>query len=486
MKIRKIHLRSLICTAVYVFLILAGIQNFSANFVFAQSGSNSSNNSGGSRNSSGSGSNSNSDTEMSAQQFYGMGYRSMVGGIAIDAENALKSLARVEMESLSSKIRGKMQTIPSDLNQASDLRKISLRRLADQVRDARTNNKTVPESVLYLGGLTAVTHVVAVPEEKDIYLVGPAEGWTANLQGEIVGKISGKPILLFEDLLTVLRAWNAERPEVISVSIEPSKEALQRVSQLPLIRNPEQNRIAHENAMGMMNVLFTGVPDTSRVAFVLAAADYKMKRMSLGFEAAPVKGLASYPSMLRRSASSYAPRFWLEPIYATLNHDPSKLVWNIQETKIKALTEREYFDTYGNRKVSGKKDAAAEKWAQSMSARYDDLAKAEPIFAEAKNCMDLALVVALIYSEGLQTKTDNPFAFLLSKDMLAPPKLQAPKAVKAGSLIRTLSRSGSFISATGGILINPWETVKNNTKEDPNLAKWASAVVFKGQNWWAN
>lgn len=485
MELRIIHLRSCIITAVCTLFIVAGVLNFSMNSLFAQSGSNSSNTSGSNRNS-GSSNSGNGESTMSAQNYYGMGYRSMVGGIAIDTESALRSLARVEMESLSKQIRSKLDAVPSDLDQTTNLRKISLRGLADQAREAQKNKKSIPESVLYLGGLTAISHIVAVPEEKDIYLVGPAEGWTTNLQGEIVGKDSGKPVLLFEDLLTLLRAWNVDRPEVISCSIEPTKDALQRVARLPLIRDPEQNRIAHENAMGMMKVLFTGVPDTSRIAFVLAAADYKMKRLSLGFEPAPVNGLASYPSLIRRSSSSYTPRFWLEPVYATLHHDSAKLVWNLQKTKIKALTEREYFDTYGNRKISSKKDAAAEKWAQSMSSRYDDLAKAEPIFAEAKNCMDLALVVALIYSEGLHAKTDNPFTFLLSNEMIDPPKLQAPKAVKAGSLIRTLARPGSFVSATGGILINPWETVKNNIQEDPDLAKWASAIVFKSQNWWAN
>ena len=34
----------------------------------------------------------------------------------------------------------------------------------------------------------------------------------------------------------------------------------------------------------------------------------------------------------------------------------------------------------------------AQKWADNMTAHYDELAVAEPVFGDLRNCMQLALV----------------------------------------------------------------------------------------------
>ncbi|MBR5626292.1 MAG: DUF1598 domain-containing protein, partial [Thermoguttaceae bacterium] len=428
------------------------------------------------------------EDERRDRRYLAWGYRSAVGGFMIDAGHVLRTATHQENSSLTNDLQGRLQAIPADLDQATPVRKISLRRLNQLLIDCQAKNEMIPDSARYLGGLTAIDYVVAVPEENDIYLVGPAEGWKVTSNGNVVGKTSGKPVLYLEDLLTVMRAWDTQSPELISCSIDPTQEGAVRmadvVNQVDVF-NAEALQLANAEAMGMMDITFTGIPESSRMASVLVAADYRMKQLSLGFDKSALKGFNSYFSMIKKgSKNAYGQRFWIEPAYNTVYHDSDNLTWNVSESKINTLTEREYFDQQGNRSASGKVDAAAEKWARTMTQRYSELSDVEPVFAEAKNCMDIALVVALIYAQNLKQAVHANFDALENKNVLLLPKYDSPKQVESQSLVR-ISQKAS-LAVTGGILVNPWETVTKDLELDSRLNDFRNSVVFAGDNWYAN
>ena len=414
--------------------------------------------------------------------FMRWGYRSAVGGFSIDAQGAFQAAAEEEVASMSQTVRSLLAEVPESLDQSSPMRKVSLKRLSALLADCAANNTEVPDAALYLGGLTGIDYVVAVPEENDIYLAGPAEGWTVNDAGLVVGKDSGKPVLLLEDLLTVLRAWNTDRPEVISCSIDPSQEAIVRMKNLMMTADPAAHEQAGREAMGYMNVTFTGIPTDSRMAQVLAAADYKMKTLSLGFEDSPLKKFPSYFSMLKRGSGSYGQRFWIAPEYATLKRDSQSLAWNLSATTVKTMTEREYFKADGSRERSGQKDANATKWADMMTKRYGELAEAVPVFAEAKNCMDIALVVGLVFMENLQNRAGCDISALTS---VALPSVEAPSKVPSDALCRVIN-DRNMVSVVGGISINPFEAIENNTAEDNSVAELAKTIRISGTDWVAD
>ena len=115
-----------------------------------------------------------------------------------------------------------------------------------------------------------------------------------------------------------------------------------------------------------------------------------------------------------------------------------------------------------------------------MNERYDDIAKAEPVFAEARGCMDVALVAALIYRENLQKKAGCLLTELTGATQI--PALAAPAQVASDSLAR---RAGNgVVSVTGGVLVNPWETLENNVKVDETLDSFA--VNFGSNAWYAD
>ena len=104
------------------------------------------------------------------------------------------------------------------------LRKVSLKALDEAVAQQLATGKPLPDVMQHLAGLQQIEYILVYPEQHDIVLVGPAEGWKVNPHGELVGISTGRPVMLLDDLLVALHA-PATRPAAASVarSIQPRK-----------------------------------------------------------------------------------------------------------------------------------------------------------------------------------------------------------------------------------------------------------------------
>ena len=111
------------------------------------------------------------------------------------------------------------------------MRKISLRRLEAAIDDCAKNNKPLPDAIKYLAGLQHIRYVFVYPEQKDIVLVGPGEGWKVDARGNVVGVTTGRPVMLLDDLLVALRTAKAAAQGGITCSIDPTTEGLARMKQ---------------------------------------------------------------------------------------------------------------------------------------------------------------------------------------------------------------------------------------------------------------
>ncbi len=65
-----------------------------------------------------------------------------------------------------------------------------------------------------------------------------------------------------------------------------------------------------EQAVGEQVITLTGVPKDSHFAHVLVAADYKMKRISMGLDAAPID---NFPSLMAMAQQAKAMRMAASP-----------------------------------------------------------------------------------------------------------------------------------------------------------------------------
>ena len=152
-------------------------------------------------------------------------------------------------------------------------------------------------------GLQRVKYVLVYPEQQDIVLAGPAEGWRVDSLGSVVGATSGRPVLTLDDLMVALRVAESSNRSGISCSIDPTPEGLQRMQQLRRHsvqqQGPQVAGRQMEEAVGPQTITVTGVPATSHFARVIVAADFRMKRLAMDFEPAPVDGMPSFLDMVK-------------------------------------------------------------------------------------------------------------------------------------------------------------------------------------------
>lgn len=413
-----------------------------------------------------------------------------VGGVSINAEGLLSNTQTDALGALSKLRSESLEKIPSDLNSSVEMRKVSLRRLGEAIDACAKDNKPLPDAIKYLGGLQRIRYIFVYPEQKDIVLVGPAEGWRVDAKGNVIGLTTGRPVMLLDDLLVSLRTAKAAAQGGITCSIDPTPEGLARMNEvLPaLSRNGDPQAMADgiERALGLQQISVAGVPDTSHFARVLVAADYRMKRIAMNFEPSPVRGLVNYLQMVKPgSRAGMMPRFWLEPNYEALWRDADGMAFELRGCGVKAMTEEDFIVASGHVQHSGKASAAAQRWADMMTRKYAELAVKDPIFGQLQNCMELAVVGALIVKEHLTDKAGHSMPTLMESTDVAPGAFPAPKQVDSKASIIKKGHNW-IISASGGVAINSWGIADKAQLNDTVDAVRQKAAAGEAAGWYWN
>lgn len=414
-----------------------------------------------------------------------------VGGVAIDADGVLKNLSVDQQLAVRREQELALRAIPGDLASPADMRKISLRQLEAAIAEHRKQGTPLPDEIRYLAGLQRIRYVFVVPEQQDVVLAGPAEGWRINAQGEVVGSKTGQPVLLLDDLLVALRTVDNARQGGISCSIDPTTDGLQRirglVAQLHDIGNPDETVATLEETLGPQTISVTGVPNTSHFARVMVAADYKMKRLAMGFDPTPVKAVPSFLSMIKagpKGLNNMMPRWWLAPNYQGVAASPDGMAYELKGAGVKCVAEEDFLKADGTKQRGAKPNPVAAKWADNMTHHYDELAAKESIFGQLRNCIDVAIVAALMTKEHLAEKAGHSFPVLLSASEAPIEQYHAPHQVNS---IASIMRKGSnfVITVSGGVAIDSWGPVMK-TEPSEKLAAVRSTVAPPAASWWWN
>jgi hypothetical protein len=415
-----------------------------------------------------------------------------VGGIFIDADGAVQDATVDDLGKLSRLKAQALGQIPAGLDQAVPMRKVSLRRLGEAIERYNKSGKQLPDAIRYLAGLQQIQYVFVYPERRDIVLAGPGEGWKVDKRGYVVGQTTGRPVMLLDDLLVALRTARQVANGGISCSIDPTDEGVVRfrqyLSQFRTMGNPQVIAAGVEQALGPQQITVHGVPGSSHFARVLVAADYRMKRLGMNLDRSPVAGLPSFLSMVKSRGSgpqNMLPRWWLEPVYEPLLRSPDGLAWELRGAAVKVQTESDFVAAGGDRQQSGKADPAARKWADLMTKKYDELAVADPIFGQLRNCMELAVVAALIVKEHLPEKADYSMPVLLDSADVKVASLPAPKQVASTASLLKKGRRW-IISASGGVQLNSWVIADRTQQSDAPAEVRVQATADEQTGWWWN
>lgn len=395
-----------------------------------------------------------------------------VGGVAVDVDGVV-SAPTVEDDQALEKVRQTaLAEVPVDLQPFTELRAVSLKQIEAAIAKYRKEQLPIPDSVKCLAGLLRVQYVLVYPDREDIVLAGPAEGWRSDALGNVVGATTGRPVVLLDDLIVALRTRRSSRLEPISCSIDPTPEGLQRYQKLQrelrAIGNPQTTLRRIEEAVGPQVISITGVPASSRFARTMVAADFRMKRLAMDLEQAPIDDLPSFMQLRKGSRGSHSknmmPRWWLAPKYDALVRDVEGLSWELRGQGVQCMTEQDYFDDQGERERTVKAGPLAIRWAETFTKRFSDLADHDSAFGHLRNVIDLAVIAALIEKEQLLIRAGIELPQLLQEEELK--QFDVPRRVATqASFVK--QRKNWVISASGGVKLLPWEIAdRNETVEE--------------------
>ncbi len=388
-----------------------------------------------------------------------------VGGISVDADGIVGNLEPGALESLAAE-RAKALADAEWSGEAGAARKVSLKAVAAAVRESMTKSVPLSPEVVFLGGLQRIEHVFVDPDNHDIVLSGPAEPLAVDATGTVVGATSRRPPLHLEDLVVALRAIDKARAGGMTCSIDPTPDGITKLQDLlrrqtKMAADPQGLFTAMEEALGPQRVTVAGVPADSRFARVLVAADYRMKRIGMGLEGSGLEKLPSYLAMVPAGGRATAlPRFWLEAAYDPIARDADELAWRLSGRRMTCLTESDVAGDNGMKRAAAPADAVARRWCDAMTANYDALAAKQPIFAELTNCIDLAVVAALIHGRQLDKRAGCDLAAFIDPATLPLPKYDVPTSVP--TVATGLKKGGNWVlSASGGVKFQPWQFAAN-------------------------
>jgi len=410
-----------------------------------------------------------------------------VGGIAIDGNGAVAASTVEEGRQLAEIRKKALAEVPNDLQPFTELRAVSLKQIEAAIANCAAEGQPIPDEIKYLAGLQRVEYVLVYPERNDIILAGPAEGWRIDALGSVVGATTSRPVVLLDDLMIALRSRETSRLDAISCSIDPTPEGIKRVrsvlGRMRTVGNRRPDERPIEKALGPQIITVTGVPETSHFAQVMVAADFRMKRLAMNFQQAPVDEMPSFMHLIsssRRTTRNMTPRWWLATNYEPLARDAEGLAWQLRGQGVKCLTQEDYFDAEGKREKSVKAGHLAQQWAQTMTDRYEELAEHDSTFGQLRNVMDLAVVAALIEKEQLLDQAGLEIPQLL--EACQPLSYDVPKFVHAkASFIR--QRGSWVVSASGGVQLLPWH-VASSTEEVAEIETVREQFAAESEQWY--
>jgi hypothetical protein len=427
-----------------------------------------------------------------------------VGGVYVDATGMLKQTSTLSTDERLELLRVSAFAPPAsrELSAVSPLRKVSLRRLEQQVQDLSAAGKPIPADIRYLAGMTRVTHVFFYPAEGDVVIAGPAEGWGQAKSGDVLGIKSHHPPLELDDLIIALRYAFSETPTApfLGCSIEPTAAGMKNyAAYMRALGGIDRSRIPQifsgmEKAMGPQSVRLFGVPGSSRFALKLLAADYRLKRIALGHDPSPAKGVVNYLDLAAkrlRPGPQRQHRWWFVGEYDAVYHTADDLAFELDGQGVRVATAPTAASNSDDKKSKQPQAApAARQFATAMTAHFTEAAARVPIFAELQNLIGLAVAAELIAQRTSRDERSWQPTALLDEKTHAIATATVPQFVPSLANFRLVKNRHWLISISGGVEIYARSMTNRTARQAaPDKRKLpevrAASRVPEGMNrWW--
>ena len=389
-----------------------------------------------------------------------------VGGIRIDPQGLLH-LVKVTDSSRASAT----PAAPQAIARRHATRTISLKRLEQSVAEHLDANRPLPPELRYLAGLQRIDEVLLLPAESDVLLVGPAAGWTRLPSGEVVDPDSRRPVLELDDLALALRfASSLQRPvSFIGCSIDPTRDGvtnytryMKRLSGALNAQTIPRIVTGMQQAMGHQQVRVFGVPADSRFACKLVAADFRLKRVAMGFDRPPIKGLLNYMDLLTRASRSAVRRqhrFWFVATHEGISRSPDGTAWQFTGPGLAVRTAGARSGARSgarDRDRDRKASPVARRLATHLSEKFSELARHIPVFGELDNLVRLSVAAEIAVHAPLgDSETRWQSQVLVDADRYHRTTMPAPQRVPSLASVRKARGRSWIFSVSGGVKIEP-------------------------------
>ncbi len=410
------------------------------------------------------------------------------GGIAIDpggvasAPGGSKTNAKLDVAALRQRAQG---NLPANLFKSSSLRKVSLVRLERELGQRLKSQQLIPSDMLCLAGLTRIDYIIADREHGDVILAGPAEGFAATPGGAVVGVESGRPTLLLDDLLVMLRLTSMQH--TLGCSFDPDRDRLataqkwfQASPAASSVGNAKKQFAHMAGLLGNWNVTLFGVPATSHVALRLTDADFQMKRVNLGLRRTGIRGFKSQLQLMRPGDNSMR-RYWLAPRYEPIERSTDGDVFRLSGPRLQLMSQEELTDAKGNRSEAAFKEVSTEAYTRQFNKHLPELCRRIPAFAALQNVFDLAVTAALLRKHKLAQRTGWKPNLLLDSSRLPTCKCTVPTEVPSQLNTRKAGRDVVMFQMAGGVTLVPANTIESTVRMERNVPK---SLMSDSAEWW--
>lgn len=426
-------------------------------------------------------------------------------GIEVDPNGLLRGLTREEKGQVLSSLghRAREADLNTDLRAASPLRLVSLTRLEKEVSKRLAEGRTIPETMQHLAGLSHIRYVFVYPEQHDVVIGGPAEGWRYNEKGIAVGRESGRATLFLDDFVTVLRTFAPHGPGYFNCQIVPREEGLRRIKQFveesnakgPLDAAAVRNWTNQlQQQLGLQDVEINGIPGDSRVAEVIFEADYRLKMIGIG----KLPGGPGIPSVFDllpktgdvKSQRMDALRWWLSMKYDAVMHSPDRNVFEIKGSAVLCQSENEKISASGQRIHTGQSEATNRLFAANFTTHYGELASQDPVFADLQNIFDLSLIAALLADNRVPDRLGWDLGSFGPEGAYLTAHYQSPKSIMSVVNHRLYNGKDIVVQVAGGVdgQIRKVLSDPHVFREATNLAgaqiKGRAPQLPEGRWWW--
>jgi len=241
----------------------------------------------------------------------------------------------------------------------------------------------------------------------------------------------------------------------------------------------------------MQIITVGGISPKTHFAQVMVEADYRMKLIGIGLEVPPVH-LTSYAERANPSqvSGNALQRWYFVPNYQCVRVSEDALAMELVGDGVKLVGEDEVVNKDGTRAKARRVNRASDSFVKAFTKVYPKLAEQAPVYAQLRNCIDLAVAAAFIqnqdYYDLAKWKPDvfgDEKAFAV--ETLNPPQ-QVESAVNGFWKGNTLA-----MPIGGGVQMRPTEAVSPTNlleDEDAKVQEARTAIdlskLAPDQWWW--